>query len=208
MPRRTKEVAENTRERIIEAAIRLFNIKGVSRTTLEQIASEAGFTRGAVYHNFANKEALLFDLVKRVRPPTEEILAALESSGKENLMDSLKSAIIRSLERTLNDPGKAAIHTVFMHNCEFVETSNPMFGQDRTYLNATLKAITLVFEQAHELGQIRSSLVPSELAGSLLSYCYGILALTLRMRLTQDNLPICSIEESMDHFFRGLSTSP
>ena len=53
--RRTKEEAENTRTAILTAAELLFLKKGVSHTSLEQIARQAGVTRGAVYWHFQNK---------------------------------------------------------------------------------------------------------------------------------------------------------
>ena len=52
MPRRTKEEAQQTREALIEAAEVVFHRKGVSASSLNDIAKEAGVTRGAVYWHF------------------------------------------------------------------------------------------------------------------------------------------------------------
>ncbi len=49
MARRTKEEAAATRDSILDAAEQLFVEQGVSRTTLQHIASAAGVTRGAIY---------------------------------------------------------------------------------------------------------------------------------------------------------------
>lgn len=49
------ESQQRTRTAIVEAAGRLFLRDGFRSTSLEQVAAEAGFTRGAVYSNFANK---------------------------------------------------------------------------------------------------------------------------------------------------------
>ena len=59
MVRNTKENAELTRLKIIEAARQSFLTRGVSRTSMEQIAAEAGVTRGAIYWHFANKKEIL-----------------------------------------------------------------------------------------------------------------------------------------------------
>jgi putative PEP-CTERM system TPR-repeat lipoprotein len=60
MARRTKEEAQETRNRILDFAEHVFNEKGVSRTSLDDLARAAGVTRGAIYWHFRNK-AELFD---------------------------------------------------------------------------------------------------------------------------------------------------
>lgn len=47
-----------TRERLVEAAVRVFAEKGVEGASVEEICEAAGFTRGAFYSNFDNKDAL------------------------------------------------------------------------------------------------------------------------------------------------------
>src|SRR5690554_6807077 len=71
--RRTKEEAENTRAAILTAAELLFFKKGVSHTSLEQIARHARVTRGAVYWHFKNKAHLFHEMLNQVRLPTEQI---------------------------------------------------------------------------------------------------------------------------------------
>jgi AcrR family transcriptional regulator len=53
-----KEAQERTRRRIVAAAAKVFARRGYHRATVEEIASEAGFTIGALYSNFAGKEEL------------------------------------------------------------------------------------------------------------------------------------------------------
>lgn len=66
--RRTKEDAEKTRQALLASAERLFLAKGVMQTSLNDIAYEAGVTRGALYWHFENKARLLHQmLVFRLR---------------------------------------------------------------------------------------------------------------------------------------------
>jgi TetR/AcrR family acrAB operon transcriptional repressor len=58
MARRTKEDALATRDSILDAAELLFVEQGVSRTTLQHIATAAGVTRGAIYWHFLDKGAM------------------------------------------------------------------------------------------------------------------------------------------------------
>lgn len=53
-----------TRARLLEAAARVYARRGFAGATLEEVASEAGFTKGAVYAHFGSKENLLLALVE------------------------------------------------------------------------------------------------------------------------------------------------
>ena len=69
MARRTKAEALETREQIIDAAERVFHKKGVSRSSLSDIAEEAGVTRGAIYWHFKNKHDIFVAMTERHRLP-------------------------------------------------------------------------------------------------------------------------------------------
>ncbi len=59
MARKTKQQALETRQHILDVAMRLFSQQGVSATSLAQIAQAAGVTRGAIYWHFKDKSDLL-----------------------------------------------------------------------------------------------------------------------------------------------------
>ena len=63
MARRTKADAQITRSALLDAAELLFDERGVSRTSLADIAQAAGTTRGAIYWHFADKAALFLSLI-------------------------------------------------------------------------------------------------------------------------------------------------
>jgi AcrR family transcriptional regulator len=60
-----KETQEQTRERVLAAAAKVFARRGYHRATVDEIASEAGFTIGALYSNFTGKEELFLALADR-----------------------------------------------------------------------------------------------------------------------------------------------
>ncbi len=53
---------QDTRERILESALRLFASRGYAAVSVEEIAAAAGVTKGAFYHWFADKDDLGRDL--------------------------------------------------------------------------------------------------------------------------------------------------
>src|SRR5262245_6305296 len=54
---------EQTRRHLLEAAARVFTERGYHGATMDQVAAAAGFTKGAVYSNFKNKEDLFLALL-------------------------------------------------------------------------------------------------------------------------------------------------
>jgi AcrR family transcriptional regulator len=60
-----KESQERTRERLVAAAAKVFARRGYHRSTVDEIASEAGFTIGALYSNFKTKEDLFLAIADR-----------------------------------------------------------------------------------------------------------------------------------------------
>ncbi|MDQ3789200.1 MAG: TetR/AcrR family transcriptional regulator, partial [Actinomycetota bacterium] len=70
MPARVKRLSRTesvalTRARLLDAAEEVFAEHGFGRTTLEQIAERAGYTRGAVYANFTSKDDLFLAVLDR-----------------------------------------------------------------------------------------------------------------------------------------------
>ena len=54
---------ERTRAKLIEVAAQVIGEKGYERVTLEEVATRAGMTRGAIYGNFKNREDLILAVV-------------------------------------------------------------------------------------------------------------------------------------------------
>src|ERR1700754_1724812 len=60
---------DRTRAALLEAARALIREKGYERTTLEEVASRAGMTTGAIYGNFRNRDELFIALGQTYWPP-------------------------------------------------------------------------------------------------------------------------------------------
>jgi AcrR family transcriptional regulator len=83
--RRLRPTRDETRARLFEAAAEVFAKRGVGAATIDQIASAAGFTRGAFYSNFASKDELVIgmleDHVQRGVAHNLELLAKHPDTG-------------------------------------------------------------------------------------------------------------------------------
>ena len=79
---RSEKQAE-TRRRLLDAGERVFLRRGLQGSSVEEIAAEAGFTRGAFYSNFKSKDELFVELLQdRVyRQYAEMAEQAMEQPG-------------------------------------------------------------------------------------------------------------------------------
>ncbi len=93
--RRARERA-NTRERIIEAALDVLESEGAAALTMRRVASDMEYTAPIVYQHFANKDALVLELVAHGnRLMVAEFRRILEEPDIDRLMVQIASAYVR-----------------------------------------------------------------------------------------------------------------
>jgi AcrR family transcriptional regulator len=85
------ERRERTRDDLIAAADQCFVEGGFHATTLDQIAAAAGYTKGAVYSNFASKEDLFFAVYERRADRAEADVARLLADDPRAGLDRLSA---------------------------------------------------------------------------------------------------------------------
>lgn len=120
MARRTKEEAAATRDSILDAAEKLFVEQGVSRTTLQHIATAAGVTRGAIYWHFDDKGALFNAMMERAILPLEAEMQVLDQVESDDPLVDLRNHMLAVLDRTVNDPGARRVFEIATLKVEFV----------------------------------------------------------------------------------------
>ncbi len=96
------EAKEQTRQRLLESAARAFADKGFGGASLEEIAESAGYSTGALYANFANKEQLFMEVVaaRRARAAgrrAEAVSKALDEHGDP--FDELSKLFVQVADR-------------------------------------------------------------------------------------------------------------
>ncbi|MBL9021122.1 MAG: TetR family transcriptional regulator [Myxococcales bacterium] len=100
MARKTAEEAAKTRDAVIDAALRVFAEKGFAGAQLDDIASRAGVTRGAVYHHFTDKTDLLqVVLAERWPVATAPLLEPLERLKGRPAIEGFLVAYLEALEK-------------------------------------------------------------------------------------------------------------
>ena len=105
------ERRQQTHARLLDAAGQVFARRGFHTATLDEVAEAAGYTKGAVYSNFASKDALFLALLdQRVAAQLEQVeaLYAIESSEE-----------LRAAMRGRTEPEFAAAHDFGLLMVEF-----------------------------------------------------------------------------------------
>ena len=141
MVRRTKEEALETRASILDAAERVFFEKGVSRTSLADIAQAAGVTRGAIYWHFANKGDLFNEMFDRVLLPLDELKAASVNPEEADPLGRLIEICTVCLRDTAADPRRRRVFDILFLKCEFVEEMGPVMARYQTNMREGLGKI-------------------------------------------------------------------
>jgi len=170
--RRTKEVAEQTRESILEAAEWVFFEHGVARTTLDQIAQTAAVTRGAIYWHFKNKAELFNAIVERVRMPMESALYRVLETA--NTIEDLERVCAKALVEVHTDQRLQRVYTVLLLKCEHTEEMSSLIERERTVREKTTDSLTRFFNRLQKAGSIITDQEPRVLGLALYAYMLGL----------------------------------
>lgn len=119
MARKTKEEALKTRQMLLDAAIEQFARRGVSNTTLTDIADAAGVTRGAVYWHFSSKSELFNAMWQEQLPLRDLIHHKLKQIECGNPLLDLRNKFVLGLQYIAETPRQRALMQILYHKCEF-----------------------------------------------------------------------------------------
>jgi AcrR family transcriptional regulator len=82
---------EQTRARLLDAAGQVFARRGFHAATVDEVADAAGYTKGAVYSNFANKDELFLALLdQRLAAQLQQVEALYAIESSEELFAAMR----------------------------------------------------------------------------------------------------------------------
>lgn len=186
-----KESHAQTRDRLVETAHRLFLADGYNATSLDKVAAEAGFSKGAVYSNFATKHELglaVLDLLHLERALS--LAAAVEDATS---VDDRLDAFARWADANIGDVGWTALEVEFATSNRHVAGINQALASRRRELTAGIA--DLLVQQAQELG-LQLPLPAGEIATQLLAMGIGLGV----QRAFDPDLPITSLVDLLRSF--------
>lgn len=168
MKRKRKTQAERrleTREEILAAASRVFARNGFHATSLDAVAEEAGFSRGAVYYNFADKEDLFLELLDRRCAERARDIRAVFAAGGDDIASTTEQAQLaarEALDAMTGDPEWRALYLEFLAHAARDRSFRRAFAKRTNDMRAALEEV--VVERAALVDDDALGMSPQELA--------------------------------------------
>jgi TetR/AcrR family transcriptional regulator, acrAB operon repressor len=174
--RRTKDEALETRHRILDVAERVFSERGVTRTSLADIANAAGVTRGAVYWHFTDKADLFCSMVARVTMPMESSACQTNHGTAADPLASIREMMTGILRRTSEDPQARRVFHIVYHKCEHVDEMEPVWQRFNEMRAGCLQQLEEGLRAAMAQGQLPRTLNARQAALGLRALLDGLVS--------------------------------
>ena len=137
---------QQTRERVVDAAVELFVRQGYDATTVDQITAAADVARGTFFNHFSGKEALTYAWIERRREELRDRIAAITAPDAiTRILEGLKSvAALYDADETTR---RVMVRT-------WIRCGGP-FGPDH---GQTAEFIRALLDEGKKTGQVRDDL--------------------------------------------------
>src|SRR5438874_11747222 len=130
-----QEQQARTRSRLMNAASKVFSCKGMQQASIDEVAQEAGYTKGAFYANFKSKEELFLAMLdERFGARIEEVERAFAS--EEPPPEQARHAAADFARATRSDPDNERLFLEFASYA----LQDPSFREELITRFATLRS--------------------------------------------------------------------
>jgi TetR/AcrR family acrAB operon transcriptional repressor len=171
--RRTKEDAEKTRLKIIEAALTLFSRNGYSNTTLAMIGTEAGYSRGPIYWHFKNKEDLFQAVLAYSQEPLEQLVAQARN-GELLPLATIERFVTRWFDLLVEDAWFRQSFEILLNKTEMTEAVSATLKRERKLTRSMISTLQELLLAAQEEGAIPQAQPAEQLALMVYTQLMGI----------------------------------
>jgi TetR/AcrR family acrAB operon transcriptional repressor len=178
--RRTKEDAAKTRAAIVDAALCCFERHGITGSTLDNIATAANCTKGAVYHHFDGKRDILRELRDQVAVPMlDEADTELLHEREMPALERVERFLVGVLDAVEGDARTRQAITVMHLRCEYVNDLSQELDAAAKNHERMVQAFSAAYREARKAGQLAAGVVPEVAATETVMFLSGLLRLSL-----------------------------
>jgi AcrR family transcriptional regulator len=197
---RTRPTRDDTRDKLFEAAARVFEEQGIGGVSIEAIAAAAGFSRGAFYSNFKSKDELIIAMIEdHVAQSIRRNLDLL--ARHDNLADYIDA--LKSMDRSRQDP-LARSPLLHMEMILFVARAEKRRPELAERLRARRKLIADIVETASRNSGKNGALNPAWIGAIVLALEDGF---RLHRLIDPETTPADSFLRAIGDLQRALGAS-
>jgi len=171
--RRTKEDAEKTRLKIIEAALTLFSRNGYSNTTLAMIGTEAGYSRGPIYWHFKNKDDLFQAVLAYSQEPLELLVAQAQGTDLPPL-PTIERFVTRWFDLLVEDAWFRQSFEILLNKTELTDAVAVTLKRERELTRSMIGTLKALLVAAQANGSVPDTQAPEQLAVLIYTQLMGV----------------------------------
>ncbi|MEI5907472.1 TetR/AcrR family transcriptional regulator [Bacillus spongiae] len=190
MTNKKNHTKQDTREKILEASIKLLSEKGYKATTLLTIAQEAQVSEMTVVRHFQNKENILIESIKMLHFDIPKMKHFLETEAKYEVESDLKEIIFIILNTFIKN---RKLISILLREKEFKDKIDTLIPEDLCDL------LIEYFDVMKEKEKIHLPLNSEAITYNVISSIIGILVVRSRF---ENKFTTVTREEAVDTFIQ------
>lgn len=208
MARRTKQEAEETREKVMTAALNIIYEKGYARSTFVDIASAIKLSKGAVYWHFKNKPELFLSLGKKAEKRINSLME--EMFDKTDTLPELKDALCEMILLMSSDEFLRKFYTIVYYRMEWTQELLPVkqfFDEQDRMMIQWIAVILDGVNTNRNIVDVSGEQTDLTLGKALYSVVGGLLAYALSEYNESENekdTVTNVVQTGLDIFFKGI----
>ncbi|MCW5656917.1 MAG: TetR family transcriptional regulator [Burkholderiaceae bacterium] len=175
MARRTKQEAQQTRHALLDAAEGVFARRGVSATSLQEVAEAAGVTRGAVYWHFRDKADLYNAMMDRAVLPLEQHWLVTGADDGDDPLRRLRELLLDILRQIAGDARLQRVIAISTLKVEYVGELDAIRQRHLQVATQALQRFEGLLRLAAAAGQLAPGVSPKAAARAVHALVDGLI---------------------------------
>ncbi len=146
---------QNTKEHVLTEATKLFNTKGYKTTSISDITTATGYTKGAIYRHFENKDALEMEAFEKMMSTVFTVLSyriKSETTAKDKLF-----TLLDMFQNYITNPYIKGGCPLLNVAIEMDDTNDPLKKRAQKALALLKSSIVTIIENGKKFNQVKST---------------------------------------------------
>ncbi|MDL2298696.1 TetR/AcrR family transcriptional regulator [Synergistaceae bacterium OttesenSCG-928-D05] len=179
MPRKTREEAMRTRQKLVDSALDVMSQKPYSSVSMTEIAERIGYSKGAIYWHFLNKNALLVHVIENACLQFEKELAIDPADALS--YDTVRAYFKRKMSKPFENERFEKLQNLIVRRQEWPEeVQGKVMDIFKTRIDKETKMIEQILTKMQKEGSIRKELSARNLATLITAMFHGMFVFSMK----------------------------